>query len=73
MQVATAAAAAEEGMVRAAAGDAKADAMTTTLCCSNMTGFHECVEDCFGYFPREQADLRKYVIRAVKRRTSAAP
>ncbi|CAN6198011.1 unnamed protein product [Urochloa humidicola] len=29
---------------------------TTTLCCSNMTGFHECVEDCFGYFPREQAE-----------------
>uniref|UniRef100_K3XXZ9 Uncharacterized protein n=2 Tax=Setaria italica TaxID=4555 RepID=K3XXZ9_SETIT len=30
--------------------------VTTTLCCSNMTGFHECVEDCFAYFPREQAD-----------------
>ena len=29
---------------------------TTTLCCSNMTGFHECVEACFAYFPREQAD-----------------
>ncbi|KAJ1258964.1 hypothetical protein BS78_10G116600 [Paspalum vaginatum] len=28
---------------------------TTTLCCSNMTGYHECVEACFDYYPREQA------------------
>nr|CAB3470288.1 unnamed protein product [Digitaria exilis] len=37
-----------------AAGEARA--VTTTLCCSNMTGFQECVHDCFAYFPREQAE-----------------
>jgi hypothetical protein len=34
----------------------QAVATTTTLCCSNMTGFNECVHDCFAYFPREQAE-----------------
>ncbi|KAF8650511.1 hypothetical protein HU200_063883 [Digitaria exilis] len=34
----------------------EARAVTTTLCCSNMTGFQECVHDCFAYFPREQAE-----------------
>ncbi|KAF8723725.1 hypothetical protein HU200_021691 [Digitaria exilis] len=37
-----------------AVGEARA--VTTTLCCSNMTGFQECVHDCFAYFPREQAE-----------------
>ncbi|OEL28000.1 hypothetical protein BAE44_0010981 [Dichanthelium oligosanthes] len=39
-------------VVRAAAGKVQAG----TLCCTNMTGYHECVVACFDYYPREQAD-----------------
>ena len=42
-------------MVSDVAGDG-AQAAGSTLCCTNTTGYHECVKACFDYYPREQAE-----------------
>jgi len=42
-------------VVSEVAGDG-AQAAGSTLCCTNTTGYHECVKACFDYYPREQAE-----------------
>lgn len=43
-------------MVSDVAGKTQAAGTGSTLCCTNTAGYHECVEACFDYYPREQAE-----------------